>query len=102
MGILRETRVPASISHDVADKATELSKQAVAALQGVGIFCVELFQAKDGSLLINEIAPRPHNSGHYTLDVCTIPIRAAGASGLWTSIGRNKALKPCDHGQSHW
>ncbi|MDC8447623.1 MAG: 5-(carboxyamino)imidazole ribonucleotide synthase [Nitrospira sp.] len=71
-GILRESRVPASIPLDVAEKATELSKQAVAALQGVGVFCVELFQAKDGSLLINEIAPRPHNSGHYTLDVCTV------------------------------
>jgi 5-(carboxyamino)imidazole ribonucleotide synthase len=72
MGILRETRVPASIPLDVAEKATELSKQAVTALQGVGVFCVELFQAHDGSLLINEIAPRPHNSGHYTLDVCTV------------------------------
>jgi 5-(carboxyamino)imidazole ribonucleotide synthase len=72
LGILRETRVPASIPIDVAEKAAELSKQAVTALQGVGVFCVELFQAKDGSLLINEIAPRPHNSGHYTLDVCTV------------------------------
>ncbi|MDF0649972.1 MAG: 5-(carboxyamino)imidazole ribonucleotide synthase [Nitrospira sp.] len=71
-GILRETCVPASIPLDVAEKATELSKQAVTALQGVGVFCVELFQVKDGSLLINEIAPRPHNSGHYTLDVCTV------------------------------
>lgn len=72
LGILRETHVPASIPLDVAEKATELSKQAVAALQGVGVFCVELFQAEDRSLLINEIAPRPHNSGHYTLDVCTV------------------------------
>lgn len=72
LGILRETRVPASIPLDVAEKATELSKQAVAALQGVGVFCVELFQVNDGALLINEIAPRPHNSGHYTLDVCTV------------------------------
>jgi 5-(carboxyamino)imidazole ribonucleotide synthase len=72
LGILRETRVPAFIPLDVAEKATELSKQAVTALGGVGVFCVELFQAKDGSLLINEIAPRPHNTGHYTLDVCTV------------------------------
>jgi 5-(carboxyamino)imidazole ribonucleotide synthase len=72
LGILRETRVPAAIPLDVAEQATELSKRAVMALQGVGIFCVELFQANDGSLLINEIAPRPHNSGHYTLDVCTV------------------------------
>jgi 5-(carboxyamino)imidazole ribonucleotide synthase len=71
-GILRETRVPASIPLDVAEKATDLSKQAIAALQGVGVFCVELFQTGDKSLLINEIAPRPHNSGHYTLDVCTV------------------------------
>lgn len=71
-GILRESHVPASISLDAAERAMDLSKQAVAALQGVGVFCVELFQAKDGSLLINEIAPRPHNSGHYTLDVCTV------------------------------
>lgn len=71
-GILRETEVPASIPPDIAEKATELSRQAVTALQGVGVFCVELFLAKDGSLLINEIAPRPHNSGHYTLDVCTV------------------------------
>ena len=72
LGILRETRVPASIPFDIAEKATELSQQAVAAIQGVGVFCVELFQAKDDSLLINEIAPRPHNSGHYTLDACTV------------------------------
>lgn len=71
-GILRETHVPASIPLNVAEKATELSKQAIAALQGVGVFCVELFQDGDRSLLINEIAPRPHNSGHYTLDVCTV------------------------------
>ena len=72
LGILRETRVPAAIPLEVAEKATELSRQAVTALQGVGVFCVELFHANDGSLLINEIAPRPHNSGHYTLDVCTV------------------------------
>ncbi|TKB63420.1 MAG: 5-(carboxyamino)imidazole ribonucleotide synthase [Nitrospira sp.] len=72
LGILRESRVPAAIPLDVAEQATELSKRAVMALQGVGVFCVELFQANDGSLLINEIAPRPHNSGHYTLDVCTV------------------------------
>lgn len=72
LGILRESRVPASIHVDVAQNVMELSKQVVTALQGVGVFCVELFQAKDGSLLINEIAPRPHNSGHYTMDVCTV------------------------------
>ncbi len=42
------------------------------ALDGLGVFCVELFLMPDGRLLINEIAPRPHNSGHYTLDACTV------------------------------
>jgi 5-(carboxyamino)imidazole ribonucleotide synthase len=44
----------------------------VTALNGVGVFCVEFFQSSGGDLLINEIAPRPHNSGHYTLDACSV------------------------------
>ena len=71
-GILRDSVAPASISSSDAEAACELSVRAVAELQGVGIFCIELFQAQDGRLLINEIAPRPHNSGHYTLDACTV------------------------------
>ncbi|MFO0700042.1 MAG: 5-(carboxyamino)imidazole ribonucleotide synthase [Nitrospira sp.] len=71
-GILRVSLVPASISSTDAEAARELSVRSVAALQGVGVFCVELFHAQDGRLLINEIAPRPHNSGHYTLDACTV------------------------------
>ena len=71
-GILRDSVVPASISSRDAEAACELSVRAVAELHGVGIFCIELFQAQDGRLLINEIAPRPHNSGHYTLDACTV------------------------------
>ena len=70
-GILRMTQVPASISLDIAGKASDLARQAVAALNGIGVFCVELFHSSDG-LFINEIAPRPHNSGHYTLDACTV------------------------------
>ncbi|MDH4082443.1 MAG: 5-(carboxyamino)imidazole ribonucleotide synthase [Nitrospira sp.] len=71
-GILRDTLVPASIAVGVAEQAQDLALQAVAALQGIGVFCVELFHTEEGPLLINEIAPRPHNSGHYTLDVCTV------------------------------
>ena len=71
-GILRDSVVPASISPGDAEAACDLSVRTVAELHGVGIFCIELFQAQDGSLLINEIAPRPHNSGHYTLDACTV------------------------------
>ncbi|HXV68427.1 MAG TPA: 5-(carboxyamino)imidazole ribonucleotide synthase [Nitrospira sp.] len=71
-GILRVTLVPAAVSSEVASRAADLSAQAVAALNGVGIFCVELFHAGAGDLLVNEIAPRPHNSGHYTLDACGV------------------------------
>lgn len=71
-GILRETRVPAFIDSGAAEQAEKLSIQAITALGGIGVFCVELFHTEDGNLLINEIAPRPHNSGHYTLDVCTV------------------------------
>lgn len=71
-GILRVTLAPASISPDLSKKASELARQTVAALNGVGVFCVELFQRVDGELLVNEVAPRPHNSGHYTLDACTV------------------------------
>ena len=71
-GILRDSVVPASISPGDDEAACELAVRAVAELHGVGIFCIELFQAQDGRLLINEIAPRPHNSGHYTLDACTV------------------------------
>jgi 5-(carboxyamino)imidazole ribonucleotide synthase len=71
-GILRMTLAPSTVSSDVAVRAADLAGQAVTALNGVGVFCVELFQAAGGDLLINEIAPRPHNSGHYTLDACSV------------------------------
>jgi 5-(carboxyamino)imidazole ribonucleotide synthase len=71
-GILRMSQVPASVSASVAERATKLARQVVTALEGVGVFCVELFLMSDGTLLINEVAPRPHNSGHYTLDACSV------------------------------
>lgn len=71
-GILRTTRVPANVSSAVADQAERIGRVAVEALEGVGVFCVELFVLADSRVLINEIAPRPHNSGHYTLNACTV------------------------------
>jgi 5-(carboxyamino)imidazole ribonucleotide synthase len=71
-GILRMTIVPAPVPSEVVARARELAVQAVEALQGVGVFCLELFDMSTGQLLINEIAPRPHNSGHYTLDACSV------------------------------
>ncbi len=71
-GILRTTRVPAEIEPSAAERAVDLATSVVKALEGVGVFCVEMFLMSDGRLFINEVAPRPHNSGHYTLDACTV------------------------------
>ena len=62
------TITPADVSTFVAAAATEAAQNAVASLEGAGVFGVELFLLKDGSILLNEIAPRPHNSGHYTIE----------------------------------
>lgn len=71
-GILRMTVAPAMISPEVAAQAKDVALRAVEALGGIGVFCVELFHLRGDGLLINEIAPRPHNSGHYTLDACAV------------------------------
>jgi 5-(carboxyamino)imidazole ribonucleotide synthase len=69
-GILDLTIVPARIAPDVAARAQALAKQLVIALDYVGVLCVEVFVKANGELLLNEIAPRPHNSGHYTIEAC--------------------------------
>lgn len=51
-------------------QAKAVAERAVACLDGAGIFGVEMFVLPDGSILLNEVAPRPHNSGHYTMDGC--------------------------------
>jgi 5-(carboxyamino)imidazole ribonucleotide synthase len=61
---------PARVSHDVAERARALAIRTVEALDGVGIFAVELFWTDNDQLLVNEIAPRPHNSGHFTIEAC--------------------------------
>jgi len=71
-GILRTTKVPAPGSSAQAERAAALARDVVDRLGGAGVFCLELFQLPSGELLINEIAPRPHNSGHYTLDACSV------------------------------
>jgi 5-(carboxyamino)imidazole ribonucleotide synthase len=69
-GILTATRAPAEISEETAAKAVALASRAAEELGHVGVLAVELFLLPDGELLINEIAPRVHNSGHYTLGAC--------------------------------
>ena len=68
-GILDVSVVPARINKALEIKVTDMAKQIATALDYVGIMAVEFF-ISNGELLVNEIAPRPHNSGHYTLDAC--------------------------------
>lgn len=69
-GILDVTLVPAYVAPAVAAQAQELAAGLVRSLEVVGLLAVEMFLTRAGNLLINELAPRPHNSGHYTLDAC--------------------------------
>ena len=68
--ILDVTTYPAAIHPTLAEKAVELAREIAEALAYVGVMCVEMFLVSDGSLLINELAPRPHNSGHWTIEAC--------------------------------
>jgi len=68
-GVLDLTVVPAAVPRKVADRAVGLAMAIADALDYVGVLAVELFVV-DGELLVNELAPRPHNSGHWTLDAC--------------------------------
>ena len=63
---------PARVSSKAAEAATETARLAIASLPGVGIFGVELFLLPDDSVVLNEVAPRPHNSGHYTMEACDV------------------------------
>jgi 5-(carboxyamino)imidazole ribonucleotide synthase len=69
-GILHSTMVPAAIGPSLATEAQVLAHRVAESLAYVGVLGVELFVANGGQLYVNEIAPRPHNSGHYTIDAC--------------------------------
>lgn len=69
--ILDVTTVPAAITPATAKSALEITSTILQELQYVGVLCVEFFVSTDQQLLVNEIAPRPHNSGHLTIDAAT-------------------------------
>jgi len=70
-GILFTTTVPGpNVTADCAARAQAAALDIIARLGYVGVLCIEFFVLQDGSLVVNEMAPRPHNSGHYTIDAC--------------------------------
>lgn len=108
--ILDVTVAPARVAPQVAARAAELACAVLQALDVVGVLCVELFLTRGGELLINEIAPRPHNSGHLTIEaaatsqfeqqlraVCALPLgavqmaRPAAMANLLGDLWQNDA-----------
>ncbi len=93
--ILHQSIVPAPVKSGILHHAEELARQVAEGLNVRGLIAVEMFLLHDGSLWVNELAPRPHNSGHYTLDACAVSqfeqqIRAL--SGL--PLGSPRLLTP--------
>ena len=95
-GILRETVFPAQISKKCSLSAKNIAKKIAKELNIVGIIAVEMFVLKDESILVNEIAPRPHNSFHWTLNgcnssqfdilvrtICGLPVKDVDCNGKW-------------------
>lgn len=68
--ILDVSFAPAAVEPQVARDAIEIARAVLSKLEVVGVLCVEMFVTRDGALLVNELAPRPHNSGHLTIDAC--------------------------------
>lgn len=72
-GILAVTQVPApDVPEALQRQAVDCARAVAASLQYVGVLCVEFFVLADGRLVANEMAPRPHNSGHYSIDACDV------------------------------
>lgn len=69
--ILDISSAPAHVPPEIAAEAISFARRVLEALDVVGVMCVEMFLTKDGRLLINELAPRVHNSGHLTIEACT-------------------------------
>jgi 5-(carboxyamino)imidazole ribonucleotide synthase len=69
--ILDVSVAPAEIKRQVSDEARDIARQILARLEVVGVLCVEFFVDRHDRLMVNELAPRPHNSGHLTIDACT-------------------------------
>jgi 5-(carboxyamino)imidazole ribonucleotide synthase len=71
-GVLRRSIAPANVAQGLADQAERIAARVLAGLDYVGVIGIELFELPDGRLLVNEIAPRVHNTGHWTQDGCEV------------------------------
>jgi 5-(carboxyamino)imidazole ribonucleotide synthase len=69
--VLDVTTAPALVTSKLTTEAVAITRHVLDALDVIGVLCVEFFVTRDEKLLVNELAPRPHNSGHFTIDACT-------------------------------
>ena len=93
--ILDETTVPANISDECTKKAMDIAREAVQVFNACGMLCIELFVTGDGRVLVNELAPRPHNSGHYTIEGCVTSQYENHIRGiLGLPLGSTELLRP--------
>ncbi|MEH7544647.1 MULTISPECIES: 5-(carboxyamino)imidazole ribonucleotide synthase [Bacillaceae] len=68
--ILHQSIVPARITAEQQEKAEKISLKVAESLQAIGLIAIEMFLTNDDEIIVNELAPRPHNSGHYSMDAC--------------------------------
>lgn len=112
--ILDISVLPAPTTHaDIPQRAGEIATRIAEALDAVGLLCVELFETAEGELLVNEIAPRPHNSGHLTIEGCrTSQFEQQVRAVCGLPLGPTDSLRPAamanllgdlwDDGQPNW
>ncbi|MFP4003208.1 MAG: ATP-grasp domain-containing protein, partial [Alphaproteobacteria bacterium] len=95
--ILARTVAPARADGEQVRTARSIAETVLGALDYVGVLAVELFECEDGALLVNEIAPRVHNSGHWTLDACAVSqfeqhVRAVAGWALGDPVRHSDAI----------
>ncbi len=111
--ILDVSIAPANVPPEIANEAVEIARAVLEQLGVVGVLCVEFFLTRQGKLLINELAPRPHNSGHLTFDACVtsqFEQQLRAVCGL--PLGSTEFLRPAamanllgdlwQHGEPNW
>ncbi|MDR0690872.1 MAG: 5-(carboxyamino)imidazole ribonucleotide synthase [Streptococcaceae bacterium] len=80
--ILYETIAPANVLNEVIEEAKRIALVIAKSLNLAGVLCVEMFLTEEGGIYVNELAPRPHNSGHYTIEACSLSQFAAHIRGI--------------------
>lgn len=95
--ILYKTHAPADLPAATARAAEEIANRAIQALDLTGLLAVEMFACPDGSVLVNEVAPRPHNSGHWSIDACmTSQFQQLVRAVCGLPLGSTEILRPAE------